>query len=205
MAAKPAKDQQQKTRDALRRKKKFARQDKFRRGFEATTFWAAVATPFLGAAGGGYLGAFGGVFSSTAGAVALGAAGAAVGFIGGAALGAAGFFAANSIYKNREYIVLGTLFLVTAPYALAVTGLKAAGKKLKAVKDKIFGSKKQPANAAAHTNTSVAPVKTEKSGTAEKSAQKDFDKNAPKAEKAEKMENGKAAAQKTKTKKPKTP
>ncbi|TVQ83961.1 MAG: hypothetical protein EA357_04475 [Micavibrio sp.] len=201
MAAKPAKDQQQKTRDALRRKKKFARQDKFRRGFEATTFWAAVATPFLGAAGGGWLGAFGGVFSSTAGAVALGAAGAAVGFVGGAALGAAGFFAANSIYKNREYIVLGTLFLVTAPYALAVTGLKAAGKKLKAVKDKIFGSKKQPANAAAHTNTSVAPLKTG-GGKTEKSVQKDFDKNAPKPAG---NDNAKPATQKTKTKKPKTP
>lgn len=148
------------------------KKENFKAHFEQTSFYAACAIPVLGGIGGAYLGAVSGLLGPSVGAaVTIGIGGAAVGALAGLPVGAAGFFAANSLYKNKEYIVMAMAFAVTAPFALALKGLKA-------VKNKIFG-RKEPQAETPPADT-VSPIKTGKDSGPKTSAKPDFDTNAPK-------------------------
>ena len=105
----------------------------FKERFESATFFTAASMPFLGLAGGAWIGATSALSSGVGLAIGLGVAGAAGGFMAGAVVGAAGFFAANAIYKNKEYIALATTFVAIAPFALAGRGLKNLGQKIKSL------------------------------------------------------------------------
>lgn len=107
----------------------------FKERFQSATLYTALAVPVAGVVGGAWLGATSALAQGAAGAVMLGMGGAMAGLMLGGVAGAAGFVAANAIYKNKEYIALAVTAVTIAPFMLAARGLNrlrgAAADKLK--------------------------------------------------------------------------
>lgn len=108
----------------------------FKEHFERTNLYTALAVPVVGLLGGAWLGAT--AATGTAGAIALGIGGAVTGLALGGIVGAAGFFAANALYKNKEYIALAAMAMTVLPFALAGRALKTAGKNLSTKAQKVW-------------------------------------------------------------------
>jgi hypothetical protein len=118
----------------------------FKERFESTTLYTALAVPVAGVLGGAWFGATSGFATGTAGAVLLGTGGAAAGLVLGGIVGAAGFFTANAIYKNKEYIALAAIAVTVLPFALAGRALKAAGTSLSTKVQKIWPKRSSAAS-----------------------------------------------------------
>lgn len=94
----------------------------FKERFESATFYTAMAMPVAGALGGAWLGGTSTLVNGIAGTLLLGAGGAMTGLVVGGLVGAAGFVAANALYKNKEYIALAAAAVASVPFALAARG-----------------------------------------------------------------------------------
>lgn len=141
----------------------------YKESFQTAFMFGLPAVGAMAGAGGlGYLGAM--AASSTAGAFALGAAGAIGGAVGGIGVGLGVYVAGHSLYKNKEYIVLGATFIALAPFALAKKGLVKLKNKLsrKPAQNQTDNTQTPPPVAAAEQDNTQSPRQGFKKSTGKK-------------------------------------